>query len=448
MAKKTVAYVGLGSNVGDRFAMLNTAWSLVQERVGEIIGSSSLYDTTPVLVEAQGRFLNAVVGVETALGPIETLETLKGIERDMGRVVRERYGPREIDLDLIVHGDTVMDTERLTLPHPRAKERVFVRRPLAEAGFSFDEDLCEDDTPECFRSIFGRWPKGERTLVMGILNVTPDSFSDGGELTSVEAALKRAEAMVRDGADILDVGGESTRPGAVAVDENNECDRVIPLIEALKRSFDVCISIDTRNSRVANEAVDAGASIINDVSAGVYDPQMFDLLRQRPSVAFVPMHSRGTPQTMQSLTHYNDLLPDVLTDLRRTTLDPLNRDFHVAPWRLLLDPGIGFAKTSDQNIELLRHLSDLQIHSSYAGILVGPSRKGFIGHLLQQASADGAPVPTADRDFASAGACCTVVPTVDIVRVHNVRGVRDALTLADAIRRPRRGTSSSSFSSF
>ena len=409
-------------------------------------------------MEEQPRFLNAVLGVETQLNPLGTLDALKAIEQELGRTDRGRYGPREIDLDIVVHGDARLDTERLTVPHARAPERAFVMRPLLEAFHKLGDDVPSgprfaveklatearqfqvgDDG--CRRSVLGRFD-GDRTLVMGILNATPDSFSDGGKYFDagpLSTALRHAEAMVLQGADIVDVGGESTRPGATPVSESEEIDRVVPLVRALKESLDVAISIDTRRARVARAAVEAGASIVNDVSGGAFDPSILDFVRERPDIAYVATHSRGTPETMQSLAVYSDdIIGDILEDMRRTAFGPLSSE--VAPWRVLVDPGIGFAKTYQQNLSILRRLADLKEKAApfSSGLLLGPSRKAFLGQLLQ-APHETKPRPADDRDWATAGACSAIVPHADILRVHNVRGIKDAIAAADAILRRGEG---------
>ncbi|KAJ8598938.1 hypothetical protein CTAYLR_009854 [Chrysophaeum taylorii] len=442
-------YIGMGSNVGDRCQTLSRAWQLISKRVGAIEATSSLYDTAPALVTEQPRFMNGVVAARTVLEPASVLRELKAIEAELGRVRRERYGPREADLDLLFYGDVATETETLTLPHPRAREREFVSFwtarehsiikqvlvPLAEtvrrlggASESVAVDAAVADvactsSPTCVRLVAGLESLGAgRTFVMGVLNATPDSFSDGGRGDLVE----RADRMVADGADVVDVGGESTRPGATPVDVDEEIRRVLPVVEAIKtRHPRLPVSVDTRRARVAKLAVEAGAGIVNDVSAGLHDPEMLATVAALP-VAYIAMHMRGDPTTMERLAFYDDVVDDVSTNLDEF----LGRAARagIAPWRLVLDPGIGFAKTHDHNLILLRHLADLRKRLHDFPFLVGPSRKRFVGHLLAE--------PVSDRrDWGTAGACCACVPTADIVRVHHVRGIKQALAVADAIRR-------------
>ena len=246
-----------------------------------------------------------------------------------------------------------------------------------------------------------------RTSIMGVLNVTPDSFSDGGRFVSVEAAVDRARQMVDEGADLIDIGGESTRPGADQVPVDEETARTVPVVERIA-SFGVPISIDTRKATVAKAALDAGASIVNDVSGGLYDDGMLPLVADR-HVPIVLMHMRGTPKTMDSLTTYGAVAADVATELR--TRVAAAKHAGCTESNILVDPGLGFAKTAEQSLELLRWVSDLRA-LGYP-LVVGPSRKRFIG-----GDAD-------DRLEGTLAVCAWLAAhRVDIVRVHDVREVR------------------------
>lgn len=336
------------------------------------------------------------------------------IEALLGRKHRVRYGPREVDLDLIIHGDLSIKTETLTVPHPRATEREFVSppslhrhrdlphakvmRPLADVvqrlGGKAESAVVgkllahfdgEATTQSCVELVAGLpelGRRGERTAVMGILNATPDSFSDGGRAD----LLAHADRMVEEGADIVDIGGESTRPGAKAVDVDDELSRVIPLVEEVcRRHPRLLVSVDTRRAVVARYAVAAGARIVNDVSGGMFDPDMLGHVADLP-VAYIAMHMRGDPQTMQQLTDYGDVVSDVAYELG----DAVTRaqTAGVAPWRLILDPGIGFAKTFSQNLALMRNLSEFKRLLQDYPLLLGPSRKAFLGVLTKQAQPD------------------------------------------------------------
>ncbi len=264
---------------------------------------------------------------------------------------------------------------------------------------------------------------GERTLVMGILNVTPDSFSDGGRFVDPETAAKHALQMAADGADLIDVGGESTRPGSESVPADEEIRRVIPVIQRLVVDLpDVPISIDTRKHEVAAAALEAGASIVNDVSAGA-DQKMFDVVRDA-GAALVLMHMKGEPQTMQEEPRYDDVLAEVHEFLReRIEAAEFAR---IGSERLCVDPGIGFGKTLDHNLVLMRDIDALL--DLGRPLLVGPSRKRFIGTLLD--------LPEDERVEGTAGAVAWLVGRgVHIVRVHDVKEVVRVVRVVDAIRR-------------
>jgi dihydropteroate synthase len=249
---------------------------------------------------------------------------------------------------------------------------------------------------------------------MGILNVTPDSFSDGGRFVSVDAAMDRARQIAGEGASVIDVGGESTRPGADEVDVDVEIARTAPVIERIA-SLGVPVSIDTRKAAVAKAALDAGASVINDVSGGMFDPAMLPLAADR-GVPVILMHTRGTPKTMDSLTDYVDVVADVREELSdRVAAAKLNgvRDVDI-----LVDPGLGFAKTAEQSRELLRRIGEIRADGYF--VAVGPSRKRFLGGELE------------DRLPATLGAVAwCAMHGVDLVRVHDVK---EAYGVIDTIR--------------
>jgi dihydropteroate synthase len=263
----------------------------------------------------------------------------------------------------------------------------------------------------------------DRPRVMGILNVTPDSFSDGGRFRGAEPALARAREMVEQGADIVDVGGESTRPGAPDVSPDEEIARVLPVIGAVRMGLDVPVSVDTRRAEVAQRALDAGASVVNDVS-GLSDPGMARVVAEA-GAGLVLMHMRGTPATMQSLAVYADVAVEVAAELYQRLARAL--DAGVPAERIVLDPGVGFAKTAEQSLELVARLD--VIAALGRPILLGPSRKSFIGKLLGGVAAS-------ERDAGTVGACVAgLARGARIFRVHEVRGARHALDVADAILR-------------
>ena len=256
---------------------------------------------------------------------------------------------------------------------------------------------------------------------MGILNITPDSFSDGGVHFDHPRALHGALQMIEDGADLIDIGGESTRPGAEEVPLDVELERVVPVVEALRKRSDIPISVDTRKARVAEAALDAGADLINDVSALRHDPAMRTLAARR-GVPVILMHMRGEPGTMQQHAHYDDVVADVKRELAAWREDAIAAG--IEPDRILVDPGIGFAKTFDQNLELLAHCREL---CDLGPVVVGASRKKFIGHITgREATADRMAGSLAAIDAAWRGGAA-------IVRVHDVKESVDFLKVLRAI---------------
>ena len=263
---------------------------------------------------------------------------------------------------------------------------------------------------------------GERTAIMGIVNVTPDSFSDGGTFLDPAAAIEHGLRLAGEGADILDVGGESTRPGAEPVSEQEEVRRVVPVVRELAARSGVPVSIDTSKAVVAEAALAAGATIVNDVSALRFDPRLGAVVA-RSGAALVIMHMQGTPRTMQQAPHYEDLLGEVIADLAAGVARAAAAG--VDPDRILVDPGIGFGKGLEHNLELLDRLGELALLGR--AILVGPSLKAFIGRLLD--------LPAAERIEGTIAACCCAADRgAHVVRVHDVGPVRRALRVAAAIR--------------
>ncbi|YAI82939.1 MAG: dihydropteroate synthase [cyanobacterium endosymbiont of Rhopalodia sterrenbergii] len=263
---------------------------------------------------------------------------------------------------------------------------------------------------------------GKKTYIMGILNLTPDSFSDGGQFNTLETALIQAQTLISSGADIIDIGGQSTRPGSQQILFEEELNRVIPIIKLLRRETSIPISIDTARALVADAAIEAGADLVNDISGGTFDSQMFTVVAKL-KVPIILMHIKGNPQTMQQLTDYTDLIGEVIQWLD----NQLNLAMKAGIKRshIIIDPGIGFAKTYSQNLELLRRLSEFR--SLRQPILVGVSRKRFIGHILQQNNPK-------QRLWGTAAACCgAIAQSVDILRVHDVAEIVDVALVADAI---------------
>ena len=457
---------------GDRAQHLRNALNKLQtEFSGDITMEkvSRLYESAPQYVTDQPSFLNAAAEIKTNLSPGSLLSALKATEKDLGRsfgIDQIRWGPRPIDLDIIFYEDqnVLMGGDVLVVPHPRWQERDFVKAPLADltpevhSGVprGLDKYLVaakrlwneqggeralriysQDASLRCVIPVgpSATWGWSQRTSVMGVLNVTPDSFSDGGVNLSVENAIKNALEMVSQGADVLDIGGQSTRPGAGHVDAGEEWSRVEPVLKALRseRSIEnIPISIDTFQSEVAEKAVAAGANIVNDVTGGTADPNMFASVAAM-GVGYILMHMRGTPRTMQLPENvvYNNVCEDVAESLQKSCDAAVAAG--IESWRIVLDPGIGFAKTVEGNIDLVAHLSRFREHISepYKNlpILLGPSRKRFLGHMIGRESS-----PATDRDWATCAISAVgALQGANIIRTHNVRATKDATMVADEI---------------
>ncbi len=260
-------------------------------------------------------------------------------------------------------------------------------------------------------------------LLMGILNVTPDSFSDGGQFNAVDSAVARAVQMEADGADIIDIGGESTRPGAEPVSLDEELRRTVPVIRQLSQTLRVPISIDTTKSEVARQALEAGAEIVNDISGLTFDPAMLEFCRETDA-GICLMHIQGTPQTMQKDPKYSDVVSEVIEFLQQQVDRCLMAG--IAAERMCVDPGIGFGKTAVHNLELLRAVPRMQ-NDLQRPVLIGHSRKRFLSKMLGR-NVD-------EREAGTVGVSIALAELgVDVLRIHDVRSVRDALVAWDTIR--------------
>ena len=276
---------------------------------------------------------------------------------------------------------------------------------------------------------------GERTLVMGVLNVTPDSFSDGGRFFSFDRAIEQAERMISEDADILDIGGESTRPGSEFVSDDEELRRVIPVIERLASSTSTPLSIDTTKSTVARAALEAGAEIVNDISGLRFDPALADEAA-KAKAGLILMHSRGTPKDMQQLPAVADIMSEVVSGLRQNVSVAEQRG--VPRESIAIDPGIGFGKTAEQNVELIAKLDQLTREFPDLPLMIGTSRKSFIGKLLNDA-------PAYERLFGTiASVVAAVLKGAHIIRVHDVKATVEAVRIADAVLSAERAQSQKS----
>ena len=264
--------------------------------------------------------------------------------------------------------------------------------------------------------------KSERTLVMGVLNVTPDSFADGGRHFGFEKAIARAKEMLAEGVDIIDVGGESTRPGSERISSEIERDRVIPVVSELC-ALGATVSIDTTRAEIARAAIAVGATIVNDISGGLADPKMSKVIADHPTIQFIVMHWRGESKNMQSKAIYTDVVQEVRNELSERVAFLVDQG--VNPEQLVLDPGIGFAKNSEHNWELLRNIDRIQLLGF--PVLVGVSRKRFLGDLVGAENPD-------DREFATLAVTTEMARRgVWAVRTHSVKPQLDAIKVVEEL---------------
>ena len=271
---------------------------------------------------------------------------------------------------------------------------------------------------------FNQWIREENpaTLIMGILNVTPDSFSDGGMYYDATQAIEFALQMAEEGADIIDVGGESTRPGAKTVELQKECDRILPVIEGIRTKSDILISIDTYKSEVARQSIATGAGMVNDISGMTFDPNMVDVIKDS-GLPVVIMHIKGTPKNMQKNPYYEDLMQELTEYFEERK--KFARAKGILDQQIILDPGIGFGKRLQDNFQLLRELK--KIVDMGFPVLIGPSKKSFIGLTLD--------LPVDQRLEGTAAAVTTgILKGARIVRVHDVKEMKRVALITDSIR--------------
>jgi len=296
---------------------------------------------------------------------------------------------------------------------------------LAEIGNEIEAFFVESDHRRTFRIGSTDYPAGQKTLVMGILNVTPDSFFDGGKHSDADMAVAAALQMEADGADLVDIGGESTRPGSDSVSAETETARLLPVLEQLKSCLKIPISVDTYKSSVADHVLAAGAEIINDISGLNFDPDMAETIA-RYDAGVILMHIKGTPKNMQTDPHYDNLIDEILIYLS-DAIDKARRA-GIKSSKIMIDPGIGFGKTPDDNYRILRYLEEFR--SLGFPILIGPSRKSFIGQVLG--------LPPGERlEGTLAAVTAAVLNGAEVVRVHDVKAAVRAVKIADTIKGKR-----------
>lgn len=430
-------FIGAGSNLGDREENLSLASQLLPPAVS-ILRTSPIYQTQPWGYSDQPDFYNLVLETQTTLPPQSLLSYLKTIERKMGREETFRYGPRMIDLDILLYDDLCYQSDNLTIPHPQMINRRFVLQPLSDLIAHETDPLTGKDwgtllteAPQenvqklpflldSSRKVI-RW--GVKTYLMGIINLTPDSFSGDGLLQGAEnpaeAALRKARAFLEEGADILDVGAESTRPGFQPISAEAERERLIPVIRKLRENFPTAVlSVDTSKAAVAKAALDAGADWINDVSGGLKDAAM----------AAVAAESKAQIVLMrwQPLSERAETMPQVLREAESLATHALSAG--VPHNRIILDPGIGFGTTPQQNLDILKDLATFK-GLGYP-VLLGTSRKSFIGHYLQK---------EVEQRLMGTAATVTagIINGVDIIRIHDVQYMADVVRMTDLIYRWR-----------
>jgi len=444
-----LVYLSLGTNIGSRHHNLQLAVDALGE-MAAIEAISPVYETAPWGVADQPDFLNICLKARTLLDPVSFLATCQDIERKMGRVPGKKWGPRIIDIDLILFNDWVRDDANLSVPHPQLDRRAFVLVPLFDiapdlvdprSSRSITEMLENFDVKTVWRlgGTEGRLKRpqalawGVKTYVMGILNITPDSFSGDGLYEAEDNISRIVETgcqFVEAGADILDVGGESTRPGSEPIDEQEELRRIVRVIEALAQNVDVPISVDTYKASVAHAGLQAGARWINDVWGFRMDPEMARVAAEA-ECPVVLMHNRSKPKdfhqeerlgAMYTGVKYDNLIEDIRTELEEIVAKALSSGIHRN--RIIVDPGIGFGKTVSQNLRILDEL-DRFMELGYP-LLVGPSRKSFIGYSLN--------LPPDQRVEGTAATVAIAIDRgADIIRVHDVESMVRVARMSDYI---------------
>ncbi|MDR2078026.1 MAG: dihydropteroate synthase [Rickettsiales bacterium] len=393
-------YLALGSNLGDRRANISSAVSKLSGQGVIILDGSPLY-VNPALMPSDSPedwnrpFFNCVVKVDTALQPEELLNVCKRVELELGRKYDKRWAPRTIDIDILFYRNQTFNSERLTIPHKDIYNRSFVLDPL-----SFLQ-------PE---KVVGRYyGQTHQPLAMGIINITPDSFSDGGLYSTMDAFRGLFSDWLEKNVQIIDIGAESTNPGVEPLDEEEEIRRLTPIFEYTRGiNFGYprpLLSIDTYHPRTAELAIFNGFDIINDVS-GIENKRMLDLVKNNSAVKFVFMHNLGVPARKDNVVYGN-----IIEELDRWLASKLNSFDRAGIDRgqLIFDPGIGFGKTPRQDLEILQNLN--YFHKFGVKILVGHSRKSFMGIFSGNS-------PKL-RDFETLAMSMKLAKDVDILRVHS-----------------------------
>ncbi|KAF9224957.1 Dihydropteroate synthase [Gyrodon lividus] len=526
------AAIALGSNLGDRFANIETALRLLEapktllddlaeDAEASVVDTSFMYETAPMYVADQPRFANCACIIETNLTPMVLLRLLNKIETVVGRVPTIRNGPRAVDLDILTYDSHIIDTRpedcrttldnligELVIPHPRMSEREFVLRPLNDMIPGFVHPVYQKNIRTLLNEVlstkpnndfpmlkvipFPRYPSDEagvtktdilpvsptakywtvvstdpsggprphKTHIMATLNVTPDSFSDGSLHNALPAAIAYTAASVASGADIIDIGGYSTRPGADFVSTQEETNRVVPVIKAIRSHADedvrtTLISVDTFRWEVTEAAVRAGANCINDVYAftgpeyPLVQQSAKHLLQMRKvarelGVPVVLMHSRGDAGSNKDYNDYpGGLMEGIKTELGEKVEAVVKGSGGIRRWLVVIDPGIGFSKPADAQFALLRNASSITADEPGNPLigypqLIGASKKSFLSAVLEQPDPEGTykgrQTLAQERGWATAAVvACAVQQGASVVRVHDVLEMKDVVAVASAI---------------
>lgn len=493
----TVVYLALGSNLGNRYLNFQKCVKMIEERkIGKIEKTSQIYqspciDANNKIVKEENKFLNAVVKIETDLCPMDLLIKCKEIEAEFHRKEKVKYyEAREIDIDILLYGDKVININdeklNLNIPHMRLSERLFVLRPLLDINKNisyFDRDRnklvqAADIFTELLKTKYNilikseevnnydklaylsktlniklndnkeiNFDLGEKTLLMGVINCTPDSFS-GGLLHPIELTIKEEKINSIDGIinlllankeviDIIDIGGESTRPGSNEVNEEEELNRVSEVIKRIRNTEDLSnkvISIDTRKASVARECVKLGANIINDVSGSTYDSDMISLIKEF-QCNYICMHARAQPKIMQSkeyttysedcINEINKELTNVIKEIKSLHDIVKNSYPPICDWNIIIDPGLGFSKLKIHNLKIINELEGIKNNFSNV-LLMAHSKKKFIQDTLQVGVDD-----TLIGDAVVAG--ISIIKGANIIRAHDFKKINQAIKMSDAI---------------
>ncbi|MDY0028605.1 MAG: dihydropteroate synthase [Pseudobdellovibrionaceae bacterium] len=422
-------FIALGANLpsqhGTPKQTILKALDALRGRGVKVLAVSPIYLTAPVPISDQPWYHNAVALVKTHLLPKDLLKLMQDIEIDFGRIRTVKNAPRVLDLDVLDYQGKIIQEPELELPHPRMHERAFVLYPLRDVAPDWRHPVMR----EAIGSMILNLPEGQEIkndslpLIMGIVNVTPDSFSDGGQYANTNSAIRHGKQLIADGAYILDIGGESTRPGAAPVSIDEEIERVVPVLEGLK-NCGAWLSVDTRHADVMRAAIEAGAHIVNDVSALEGDVLSLPVVaNSRTHICL--MHMKGDPRTMQDAPVYQDVVSEVYAYLEERVqacvIAGIPKD------RIIVDVGIGFGKLTLHNTELFKNLS--RFKSLGVRILLGASRKRFIPDLC---GIDIAPLDRVGGSLASV--MSAIEHGCDIVRVHDVKQTKQFIDVYQAIK--------------